>query len=83
MAKSGAPPLLSPHPLTASSVAAASKAPSLRAVMTSPSSVAEARGSVSVNGTRLDAGDAAEWTGEPTIRFEQGSNAEVLLFDLN
>jgi redox-sensitive bicupin YhaK (pirin superfamily) len=42
-----------------------------------------ARGSVSTNGARLDAGDAAAWVGEPAIRFEQGSNAEVLLFDLN
>jgi len=42
-----------------------------------------ARGSVSANGTRLDAGDAAMWTGEATIKLEHGANAEVLLFDLD
>jgi redox-sensitive bicupin YhaK (pirin superfamily) len=42
-----------------------------------------ARGSVSANETRLDAGDAASWTAETTVRLEKGTNAEVLLFDLN
>ena len=41
-----------------------------------------ARGSVVANGTRLDAGDAAAWVDEATIRLEKGANAEVLLFDL-
>jgi redox-sensitive bicupin YhaK (pirin superfamily) len=42
-----------------------------------------ARGSVSANGTRLDAGDAASWTAETTVHLEKGANAEVLLFDLD
>ena len=40
-----------------------------------------ARGSVSVNGQRLRAGDALK-TGAGTIRLENGSDAEVLVFDL-
>jgi quercetin 2,3-dioxygenase len=42
-----------------------------------------ARGSVSVNGNRLEAGDAAAITGEAAVRVEAGADAEVLLFDLN
>ena len=42
-----------------------------------------ARGSVSVNGNRLEAGDAAAITGEGAVRVEAGAAAEVLLFDLN
>ena len=41
-----------------------------------------ARGSVSVNGQRLDTGDAAHVSGEDLIRLEGASDAEVLLFDL-
>jgi redox-sensitive bicupin YhaK (pirin superfamily) len=40
-----------------------------------------ARGSVSVNGERLDSGDALK-AGAGTIRIEDGRNAEVLVFDL-
>ena len=42
-----------------------------------------ARGSVSVNGNRLEVGDAAAITGEAAVRVEAGADAEVLLFDLN
>ena len=42
-----------------------------------------ARGSVSVNGNRLEAGDAAAIAGEVAVRVEAGVDAEVLLFDLN
>lgn len=42
-----------------------------------------ARGSVSVNGNRLEAGDAAAIAGEVAVRVEAGADAEVLLFDLN
>jgi redox-sensitive bicupin YhaK (pirin superfamily) len=41
-----------------------------------------ARGSVSVNGTQLAAGDGAKITGEQELRFSDGQDAEVLLFDL-
>jgi len=41
-----------------------------------------ARGSVSVNGQRLDTGDAAHVSGEDLVRFDSASDAEVLLFDL-
>jgi redox-sensitive bicupin YhaK (pirin superfamily) len=41
-----------------------------------------ARGSVSVNGRRLSAGDAAKFVDEPAVTLEQGEQAEVLLFDL-
>jgi quercetin 2,3-dioxygenase len=41
-----------------------------------------ARGSVSVNGERLVAGDAAKIENETSVRVERGDNAEVLLFDL-
>ena len=41
-----------------------------------------ARGSVTVNGTKLSAGDAAKISGEPVVAVAQGEQAEVLLFDL-
>ena len=41
-----------------------------------------ARGSVSVNGTRLGAGDAAKLVGEAAVELERGVDAEVLVFDL-
>jgi redox-sensitive bicupin YhaK (pirin superfamily) len=41
-----------------------------------------ARGSVTVNGQRLAAGDAVKLTGESAIEITQGANAEVLVFDL-
>lgn len=41
-----------------------------------------ARGSVSINGETLNAGDAAMITDESLITFSSGLNAEVLLFDL-
>ena len=41
-----------------------------------------ARGAVTVNGQPLDAGDAAKLSGEREIVFEQGKDAEVLLFDM-
>ena len=41
-----------------------------------------ARGSISVNGQALAAGDAVKLSGEPTITLEGGNAAEVLLFDL-
>ena len=41
-----------------------------------------ARGSVTVNGRALSAGDAVKISGEPTIEFASGKAAEVLLFDL-
>jgi len=41
-----------------------------------------ARGSVRVNGERLEAGDALKAAGEDEIRLEQGRSAEALLFDL-
>jgi quercetin 2,3-dioxygenase len=41
-----------------------------------------ARGSVAVNGERLDAGDAVTLTAEAAIVLDGGSDAEVLLFDL-
>jgi redox-sensitive bicupin YhaK (pirin superfamily) len=40
------------------------------------------RGSVDVNGQRLDAGDAAALTGESSLRLSRGAAAEVLVFDL-
>ncbi len=43
-----------------------------------------ARGTASVNGQALGAGDALKlWGGEPTVRLESGRVAEILLFDLN
>lgn len=41
-----------------------------------------ARGSVSVNGQALAAGDAVELSGEAVITLDNGQEAEVLLFDL-
>ncbi|MCX7153732.1 MAG: pirin family protein [Proteobacteria bacterium] len=41
-----------------------------------------ARGSVSVNGQALAAGDALKVAGESAIKLEHGDKAEVLLFDL-
>jgi quercetin 2,3-dioxygenase len=41
-----------------------------------------ARGSLTVNGHPLVAGDAAKFTGESRFEFTDGRKAEVLLFDL-
>ena len=41
-----------------------------------------ARGSVTVNGQRLQAGDALKASGVSELVFEKGEQAEVLLFDL-
>ena len=41
-----------------------------------------ARGSVEVNGRRLSEGDGARVRGEQRVRFSNGEDAEVLLFDL-
>jgi quercetin 2,3-dioxygenase len=41
-----------------------------------------ARGRVSVNGQPLEAGDGAKITAEPQLRFADGEDAEILLFDL-
>jgi quercetin 2,3-dioxygenase len=41
-----------------------------------------ARGSVTVNGIALSAGDAAKIENEATVELASGDNAEVLLFDL-
>jgi redox-sensitive bicupin YhaK (pirin superfamily) len=41
-----------------------------------------ARGSVSVNGMPLSAGDAAKLDGESAIALDRGQSAEVLVFDL-
>ncbi len=41
-----------------------------------------ARGSVSVNGQALDAGDALKVSGDSEVTLDRGSKAEVLLFDL-
>ena len=40
------------------------------------------RGVLSVNGERLQGGDAALLQGESQIRLDQGADAEVLVFDL-
>ena len=40
------------------------------------------RGELSVNGTRLVAGDAAKLQGEPQLTVSEGKDAEVLVFDL-
>lgn len=42
-----------------------------------------ARGSITVNGELLDAGDAAKLTEASAVKLERGENAEVLLFDLS
>ena len=39
-------------------------------------------GTVSVNDTRLEAGDALKFTGPQILRFHGGMNAELLVFDL-
>ncbi|MFY7856705.1 MAG: pirin family protein, partial [Rubrivivax sp.] len=41
-----------------------------------------ARGTLSVNGRTLKAGDAAHLRGEPRLLLAQGKDAEVLVFDL-
>jgi len=41
-----------------------------------------ARGSVTINGNALGAGDALKASGESQIVLERGENAEILLFDL-
>ena len=41
-----------------------------------------ARGSVSLNGTPLSAGDAAKLVGEAAVELDRGIGAEVLVFDL-
>ena len=41
-----------------------------------------ARGSVDLNGQKLEAGDGAAIEGERSLQLSQGSGAEVLLFDL-
>jgi len=41
-----------------------------------------ARGSVTVNGMRFNAGDGARVRNEASLTFSEGDNAEVLLFDL-
>jgi hypothetical protein len=41
-----------------------------------------ARGSVSVNGTRLNEGDGARVRNESALTFSEGEGAEVLVFDL-
>ena len=40
------------------------------------------RGSLSVNGQTLQAGDAALIEGESRLHLDQGQDAEVLVFDL-
>jgi redox-sensitive bicupin YhaK (pirin superfamily) len=40
------------------------------------------RGSVGVNGQRLDAGDAAKLVDERVLTIARGDDAEVLVFDL-
>jgi 2-C-methyl-D-erythritol 4-phosphate cytidylyltransferase/2-C-methyl-D-erythritol 2,4-cyclodiphosphate synthase len=40
------------------------------------------RGSVEVNGQRLDAGDAAKLVAERALTIARGDDAEVLVFDL-
>jgi redox-sensitive bicupin YhaK (pirin superfamily) len=41
-----------------------------------------ARGSVTVNGTKLTAGDALKFNDTTKVSLHEGSNAEVILFDL-
>ena len=40
------------------------------------------RGALSVNGQRLEAGDAVQLDGEPRLLLAEGRDAEVLVFDL-
>jgi redox-sensitive bicupin YhaK (pirin superfamily) len=42
-----------------------------------------ARGKVTMNGIELGAGDALKLDGEQGLKFERGTDAEVLLFDLS
>ena len=41
-----------------------------------------ARGTATINGHALKAGDALKYEGEPEVRVESGDGAEVLVFDL-
>jgi redox-sensitive bicupin YhaK (pirin superfamily) len=41
-----------------------------------------ARGSLAINGTRLDEGDGVRIREERVLRFTEGNNAEVLVFNL-
>jgi hypothetical protein len=41
-----------------------------------------ARGSLSINDTPLEAGDALKISGGTTLEFHEGAAAEVLVFDL-
>lgn len=41
-----------------------------------------ARGAVTLNGTALSAGDGAKLSGSAELRFSEGQDAEVLVFDL-
>ena len=41
-----------------------------------------AQGSVSVNGERLNAGDAVAFENESVVDFSDGDGAEVLFFDM-
>jgi redox-sensitive bicupin YhaK (pirin superfamily) len=41
-----------------------------------------ARGSLSINDTPLEAGDALKISGGTTLEFHDGAAAEVLVFDL-
>lgn len=41
-----------------------------------------ARGSMTINGMQVSAGDGIRITGETRLRFDGGKNAEALLFDL-
>ena len=41
-----------------------------------------AKGSVTLNGTAMNAGDAARIEGEPSITVVAGSPSEILFFDL-
>lgn len=41
-----------------------------------------ARGSVVLNGVAMSSGDGAKLTGESALHFEQGEDAEILVFDL-
>ena len=47
-----------------------------------PAYVHLVRGELSVNGTRLAAGDAAKLQGESRLTLTDGKAAEVLVFDL-
>jgi hypothetical protein len=55
---------------------------SLKLDATRPTYVHLVRGELSVNGTRLVAGDAAQLRGEPQLTLADGKDAEVLVFEL-